>query len=134
MNKSLRQLISILKGFRSSMNKSLRRLIAFGLHWAPLWAPLVLLVQITLLGLRPALQERSRLEAQRIEVETRHNTSQKAYRKAKKNNDAWQDPIFQARKERVWSREANDRKAKLKAPLPQEGEGDSTPRPPNDSR
>jgi hypothetical protein len=134
MNKSLRQLISILKGFRSFMNKSLRRLISFGLHWAPLWAPLVLLVQITLLGLRPALQERSRLEAQRIEVETRHNTSQKAYRKAKKNNDAWQDPIFQARKERVWSREANDRKAKLKAPLPQEGEGDSTPRPPNDSR
>ena len=134
MNKSLRQLISILKGVRSSMNKSLRRLISFGLHWAPLWAPLVLLVQITLLGLRPALQERSRLEAQRIEVETRHNTSQKAYRKAKKNNDAWQDPIFQARQERIWSREANDRKAKLKAPLPQEGEGDSTPRPPNDSR
>ena len=134
MNKSLRQLISILKGFRSFMNKSLRRLISFGLHWAPLWAPLVLLVQITLLGLRPALQERSRLEAQRIEVETRHNTSQKAYRKAKKNNDAWQDPIFQARKERVWYRDSEDRKAKLKARPPQEGEGDSTPRPPNDSR
>ena len=134
MNKSLRQLISILKGFRSFMNKSLRRLISFGLHWAPLWAPLVLLVQITLLGLRPALQERSRLEAQRIEVETRHNTSQKAYRKAKKNNDAWQDPIFQARKERVWYRDSEDRKAKLKARPPKEGEGDSTPRPPNDSR
>ena len=134
MNKSLRQLISILKGFRSFMNKSLRRLISFGLHWAPLWAPLVLLVQITLLGLRPALQERSRLEAQRIEVETRHNTSQKAYRKAKKTNDAWQDPIFQARKERVWYRDSEDRKAKLNARLPQEGEGDSTPLPPNDSR
>ena len=134
MNKSLRQLISILKGFRSFMNKSLRRLISFGLHWAPLWAPLVLLVQITLLGLRPALQERSLLEAHRIGVEGRHNTSEKAYQEAKKFNDAWQDPIFQARQERIWSREANDRKAKLKAPLPQEGEGDSTPRPPNDSR
>jgi hypothetical protein len=134
MNKSLRQLISILKGFRSSMNKSLRRLISFGLHWAPLWAPLVLLVQITLLGLRPALQERSRLEAQRIEVETRHNTSQKAYRKAKKTNDAWQDLRFKERKERLWYREDEDQKSKLKAQLPQEGEGDSTPLPSTDSR
>lgn len=121
-------------GFWSSFNKSIRRLISSCLHWAPLWAPLVLLLQITFLGLRPALQERSRLAAERPEVEARHFNSKVDKEREERTNKAWQDPMFKARKERQWYREYEDQKSKLKAQLPQEGEGNSTPVPSTDSR
>lgn len=108
------------KGFLSSFKKGVRRLIASVLHWAPLWAPLVLLLQITFLGLRPALRELSLLEAHRIQVEDRWHKSKKAYQKAKKLNEAWQDPTFSERKERQWYWEAKNRKDKLTPQLPQE--------------
>lgn|GEM_PF-3519174 len=124
----------LLAGFWSSFNKSLRRLVASCLHWAPLWAPLVLLLQITLLGLRPALQERSRLAAERPAVEARHIKSKVDKEREERTNKAWQDPMFKARKERQWYRENENQKSKLKAQLPQEGEGNSTPLPSTDSR
>ncbi|MDE0904298.1 MAG: hypothetical protein OSB42_06680 [Planctomycetota bacterium] len=93
-----------------------------------------MLLQITFLGLRPALQERSRLAAERPEVEARHFNSKVDKEREERTNKAWQDPMFKARKERQWYREYEDQKSKLKAQLPQEGEGNSTPVPSTDSR
>ncbi|HIG87380.1 MAG TPA: hypothetical protein EYQ25_10090 [Planctomycetes bacterium] len=92
-----------------------RKLLNLLLHWAPLWTPIVLLLMILLLGLKPALEERSRLEAQRPAVEARHKSSRKAYLQAQREHDAWQDPIFQARKERIWHAQTEARRRELKA-------------------
>ncbi len=92
-----------------------RKLLDFLLHWAPLWVPVVLLLQILLLGLKPALEERSRLKAQRPAVEERHKSSRKLYDKALRVNDAWQDPKFPERKKRIWYAEAEARRQELKA-------------------
>ena len=39
-----------------------------GLYWAPVWLPLVLLVQVTAFGLRPALEQKQRLAESEAEV------------------------------------------------------------------
>ena len=40
-------------------------------HWAPVWLPLALGIQIAILGLRPALQEERRLEGEREALRAR---------------------------------------------------------------
>lgn len=84
-------------------------------HWAPLWAPIVLLLQILILGLIPALQERNRLAVERPAVQARHNSSRRVYEDAQRINNAWQDPMFQARKERLWNLEADARRREIEA-------------------
>lgn len=84
-------------------------------HWAPLWAPTVLLLQILLLGLAPALKQRQQLAAQRPAVQARHDSSRRVYKEAQRINDAWQDPMFQARKERLWNQEQEARRREVEA-------------------
>jgi hypothetical protein len=54
-----------------ALGRRLRGLALGGLHWAPVWVPLLFLGQLLVLGLWPALAERTRLDLAQREVEAR---------------------------------------------------------------
>lgn len=67
------------------------------LHWAPVWIPALLLAQILMLGLRPALARRSALDALAPQVDERYQTTQAEYDSLTLQKQAWGDPMFVAR-------------------------------------
>lgn len=67
------------------------------LHWAPVWIPTILLIQVGFLGLRPA-QDRSReLDRLTPEVHARVLDTQATHQDLEERVRAWDDPIFRAR-------------------------------------
>lgn len=69
-------------------------------HWAPVWIPLVLLAQIGLLGLRPALREARLLRQSEAVLETRRNGALDRQTYWKRMLDAQHDPMFIERERR----------------------------------
>jgi hypothetical protein len=67
------------------------------LHWAPVWIPALLLAQILLLGLWPALARRNVLDALAPQVDERFQATQAEYDSLQMQEQAWKDPMFLAR-------------------------------------
>jgi len=74
------------------------------LHWSPVWIPLVLLAQILILGLRPALARGSELDILTPQVSERCETTDAEHAFLERQVRAWDDPIFRARNRRALDR------------------------------
>lgn len=71
------------------------------LSWIPVLVALALLAQVGLLGLRPALTERARLTAEELRVEARHAAALQRFTELDSEVQAWDDPVYAARLERL---------------------------------
>lgn len=71
------------------------------LRWLPVLAALGLLAQLSLLGLRPALAERSRLDAAEPSVVEHHAQARENFEQSSMELEAWSDPVYRARQARV---------------------------------
>ena len=71
------------------------------LYWAPVWAALVLLAQVGLAGLRPALAESRRLDRVEERIETRHEAVLAHRSRLEGMLRARHDPIFLERERRA---------------------------------
>ena len=78
------------------MGAALRAL--FG--WAPVWVPLLLLWQVGTRGLRPALAESERLEAEEELVRARHERARAEFEELERRARAWEDPVYRERERR----------------------------------
>lgn len=78
-----------------------RRILGVLAHWAPVWVPLALLAQVGLLGLRPALTERARLEREATRVHARHDGARDHFETLDAEVKAWADPIYRERLRRL---------------------------------
>lgn len=76
---------------------------ARGLYWLPVFAPMVLFGEIALLGLRPALCERARLDEAEVALQDRYQKDALQHEVIRANLRARQDPIFLERQRR-WLR------------------------------
>ena len=74
-----------------------RPLWRHALYWAPVWLPLVLLVQVLLVGLRPAWAEKLRLDEAEQEVVTREDRLQASYEALVEDDRKLSDPIYRER-------------------------------------
>lgn len=81
------------------------RILRTVVSWAPVWAPLILIWQLTEGGLKPALKERSRLQAEMPAVVERNDRTGAEFRRLTAQRSAWDDPLF---RERVLRKQAND--------------------------
>lgn len=70
--------------------------------WAPVWIPLVLVAQIGIRGLRPALAEQRRLERAETGLELRHDQALEESTELDRLLRAQDDPIYQERERRRW--------------------------------
>ncbi len=70
------------------------------LYWSPLALALALLAQVALRGLRPALEERARLDAQAEIVRARHAHAEAAFQATTAEVKAWDDPVYHERMRR----------------------------------
>ena len=70
-------------------------------YWAPVWVSLLMLWQVGVRGLRPALAEEARLEAEAEAVELRHADSQAEFQALERETRAWQDPVYRERRRRM---------------------------------
>lgn len=70
-------------------------------HWMPVWAPLGLLAQFGLLGLRPALREHQRLERAEERLERRLDGLREQRRALVMEVGAFRDPIYRERLRRL---------------------------------
>ncbi|MEC8495262.1 MAG: hypothetical protein VXZ39_10080, partial [Planctomycetota bacterium] len=77
------------------------RALVLVLHWSPVWVPLLLIWQITLGGLRPALSEQQRLSEERPAVEERHAASEASFLRMAAERRAWEDPAYRERLRRL---------------------------------
>ncbi len=68
-----------------------------GLYWAPVWLPLVLLVQVAVFGLRPAWEERQRLADSESEVDAREGQLENEYVELVRDRRKLSDPIYRER-------------------------------------
>ena len=73
------------------------RLWKRALYWAPVWLPLVLLVQVSVFGLAPAWVERQRLDVSEAEVAAREADLQHDYEQLVRNRRKLSDPIYRER-------------------------------------
>ena len=73
------------------------RLLRTTVSWAPVWAPLVLIWQLTEGGLKPALRERDRLQAEQPAVIERNDRTGREFRRLTAQRAAWDDPLFRER-------------------------------------
>ncbi|MAG62612.1 hypothetical protein CMO84_03740 [Candidatus Woesearchaeota archaeon] len=71
------------------------------LHWAPVWIPALLLVQILMLGLWPALVRRSALDALAPQVDERYQATRTEHDALQMLEQAWKDPMYIARFQRA---------------------------------
>jgi hypothetical protein len=85
-----------------------RLLLVFTAYWAPVWIPLGLLAQMAVLGLKPTLIERERLERERPVVEARHERTRARYERMSAEVEAWGDPVWRERWRRAQARQAKD--------------------------
>ncbi len=76
-------------------------------YWAPVWIPLGLFAQIAWLGLRPALDERDRLEREASAVETRHERDRAEWERMRDEREAWNDEVWRERWRRARLRETD---------------------------
>ena len=77
--------------------RALAGLARWTVHWAPVWVPLVFLWQVAVLGWRPALEERARLERERVAVVGRHRQTRERYEGMQAELAAWGDPVYRER-------------------------------------
>lgn len=68
--------------------------------WAPVWLPLVVLTQLALLGLGPALAERRRLAHAEHELDVRLEREQLEQAALERASRAQDDPIYLERERR----------------------------------
>ena len=88
-------------GRRHPLGGGLGVLIGAVWRWSPVWIPLLLLWHFAALGLRPALQERHRLEALAPAVEDGHWDSREAFEVLDAEARAWVDPVYRERRRRA---------------------------------
>jgi hypothetical protein len=69
-------------------------------YWLPVFAPMVIFAQVALLGLRPALCERTRLEQAELALRERYERDAAQHEVIRANLRARQDPIFLERQRR----------------------------------
>lgn len=76
-------------------------LARLGLYWAPVWVPLLLLWQVSVRGLRPALEERARLAREQVAVVARYRDARERFERMDAEVRAWADPIYRERLRRA---------------------------------
>ena len=86
---------------RSASPQALRGLWRPALHWAPVWIPALLLAQILLLGLWPALARRSALDTLAPQVNERYQATRTEHDSLQLQEQAWNDPVYVARYQRA---------------------------------
>ncbi|MCC7011498.1 MAG: hypothetical protein IT454_02955 [Planctomycetes bacterium] len=69
--------------------------------WAPVWVPLALLAQVSIMGLGPALAERRRLDAAERALEERLERERATGSELERTLRAQQDPIYLERERRL---------------------------------
>lgn len=74
------------------------------LHWSPVWIPLVLLAQILILGLRPALARSRALDQLTPQVMERYDATHATHGDLTREAEAWEDEIFVERHRRALNR------------------------------
>ena len=78
-----------------------RGIVGRVLFWMPVWVPLLLLWQVSVRGLRPALAEHSRLAREEAAVVERHRASRADLEHMQAETLAWSDPIYRERVRRL---------------------------------
>jgi len=68
-----------------------------GLYWAPVWLPLVLLIQVAVFGLRPAWLEKQRLDRSTAEVDAREGRLDDDHVELVRDRRKLSDPIYRER-------------------------------------
>lgn len=82
------------------------RLLKAVVWWAPVWAPLVLIWQLTEGGLKPALAEQRRLQSEEPSVRERNARTKAEFERLTAQREAWEDPLFLERVRREKARAA----------------------------
>jgi hypothetical protein len=77
------------------------RALKTAISWSPVWVPALLFWQISVGGLRPALAEQKRLEAERPAVEERHDETTRDFEVMSAEHRAWDDPVYRERRRRA---------------------------------
>jgi hypothetical protein len=85
----------------SASPQAVRGLGRSALHWAPVWIPALLLAQILMLGLWPALARRSALDTLAPQVNERYQATRTEHDSLQIQERAWKDPIYVARYQRA---------------------------------
>jgi hypothetical protein len=67
------------------------------LHWTPVWVPLLVLVQLLLLGLRPARATAERLQRAEAEVRARVDALETEARELALQGRMLEDPVYRER-------------------------------------
>jgi len=89
------------KGRRRVDRDVLDRLGAGLLYWAPVWLPAILLLQVLVGGLRPALAEGRRLEAAEAEIGAWEEELARDSALAEQHRRMLDDDVYRARVERT---------------------------------
>ncbi len=76
--------------------------------WAPVWIPLVLVAQIGIRGLRPALAEERRLDRAETVLEQRHGEALEQRNELERLLRAQDDAVYQERERRTWEQRAGE--------------------------
>jgi len=84
-----------------SLPRRLARPLGLVAHWMPVWVPLVLLCQIGLLGLRPALSENLRLAERERVLGERYERHLARRTELDLLLRALDDPVYQERLRRI---------------------------------
>ncbi len=77
-------------------------------YWMPVLVPLLLLGQVCLRGLRPALVEGRRLEREAPAVRARHADARLRFETMERQVHAWRDPVYQERLRRQRERDTGE--------------------------
>ncbi len=77
------------------------RFIRNAIAWSPVWVPALLIWQISVGGLRPALAEQKRLDEERPAVEERHRATSSDFEEMSAEHRAWEDPVYRERLRRA---------------------------------
>ncbi len=69
--------------------------------WSGVWVSLLLCAQFAQRGVRPALEERERLDELAPRVEHRYGEARYAFEELEAEAIAWQDPVYRERRRRI---------------------------------
>ena len=101
---------------QSSIGEALGTILARVRFWAPVWVPLIVFAQIALLGLRPALAEKQRVDTAHEElVDTERVLAERA-EELELELRAERDPIYRERVRRAQRDPATGADAQIGAP------------------
>ena len=73
----------------------------FAYGWSGVWVSLLLILQFTQLGLKPAQAERERLSEWTPEIEDNYWEAREAFEWLEAEAIAWQDPVYRERRRRI---------------------------------